>query len=163
MFYGSLKLSTVFAECAYYRFLFWSGMATPPPQNRINSQHTTFSVNVSTKNGIRLDHAPFNKFTADISNPVSYQQSQTLGQSMRKQLIQAFTFVSARDKDNGINLGVFELPAIKSKQPNDMQHWSCILTAEAVTFLSTYNRDMAFSFKIDDFLVDSRLPQPACF
>ncbi len=162
MFYGSLKLSTVFAECAYYRFVFWSGMATPP-QNRINSQHTTFSVTVSTKKGIRLEQVPFRKYTADISNPVSYQQSQALGQDMREQHVEAFTFVSARDKNSGINLGVFDLSAITSTQPNDMQHWSCILTAEAVTFLSTYNRDMVFNFNMEDFFIDKKFPQPACF
>jgi hypothetical protein len=30
LFYGALKTATVLAEAAYYRFLFWYGMVTPP-------------------------------------------------------------------------------------------------------------------------------------
>ena len=31
LFYGARSASTALAESAYYRFVFWSGMATPPP------------------------------------------------------------------------------------------------------------------------------------
>ncbi len=44
IFYGSLTLDTTLAECAFYRFVFWTGMTERPPGNRIVSQHTVFSA-----------------------------------------------------------------------------------------------------------------------
>jgi len=43
LFYGARSVGTTLAECAYYRFVFWSGMATPPPQP-LNTSHTMFNA-----------------------------------------------------------------------------------------------------------------------
>ncbi|MCC3263614.1 RES family NAD+ phosphorylase, partial [Paenibacillus polymyxa] len=37
LFYAALRLETAMAEAAYYRFVLWEGMASPPPSGRILS------------------------------------------------------------------------------------------------------------------------------
>ena len=39
LFCGARVLETVLAEAAYYRFVFWTGMATPPASRRLVTQH----------------------------------------------------------------------------------------------------------------------------
>ena len=41
LFYASMDLRTCLQECAYYRFIFWYDMASPPP-NPVTTQHTVF-------------------------------------------------------------------------------------------------------------------------
>ena len=55
IYYGSLAIGTALAECAYYRFVFWSGMAVPPPGARLTTAHTTFEVHVAAARGVALD------------------------------------------------------------------------------------------------------------
>lgn len=42
LLYGARRLPTVLAEAAYYRFVFWIGMTTPPPAGQLLTQHSVF-------------------------------------------------------------------------------------------------------------------------
>jgi hypothetical protein len=162
IYYGSLTIDTALAECAYYRFVFWSGMAVPPPGARLTTAHTTFEVQVAAARGIALDAKPFNQHTAVISDPAQYGASQQLGSTMREAGVEAFTFHSARDAEAGSNIGVFTLSAIQSRKPVNLRQWICTTTGEAVSFIEVHANRQPYSFSLSGFLVNSILPVPAC-
>lgn len=162
IFYGSLALETTLAECAYYRFVFWSGMSVPPPSERIITEHTTFAVKIASTRAVTLEQPPFDQFSQAISDPQSYSDSQILGERMRSADVQAFTYCSARDRQEGINIGLFTIDAIKSKKPTRNQQWICTLNAEQVDFLKVHSRSKGHAFTRDQFMIDRELPSPAC-
>lgn len=162
IYYGSLAIGTALAECAYYRFVFWSGMAVPPPGARLTTAHTTFEVHVAAARGVALDETPFDQYTSAISDPLQYGASQLLGTAMREAGVEVFTFYSARDADGGKNIGVFTLSAIQSRKPANLRQWICTTTAEAVSFIEVHTNRQPYSFSLNTFLVDGRLPAPAC-
>ena len=160
IFYASLSINTTLAECAYYRFVFWSGMAIPPPGARLTTGHTTFAIRATTTNGIALDAAPFNQHAAAISDPLQYGASQLLGSAMREAGVEAFIFYSARDA--GRNIGVFTLSAIQSRKPVNLRQWICTTTAETVSFIEVHANQQPYSFPLSAFWVNGALPVPAC-
>lgn len=159
LFYAALDTHTVLCEAAYYRFLFWYGMAIPPPR-KLDTQHTLFGVRYRTDLGLRLQDAPFSEQRAALTNPANYQESQTLGSLMRAQGIQAFEFISARDSDGGINIGLFTPLALADKQPIFQAAWLCELNGTHVRFREGHTKTL-FEFSLDVFLINGALPQPA--
>ena len=162
IFYGSLDDGTAMAECAYYRFVFLSGMAVPLPVDRLTTEHSSFEVKFDTAHGIALETAPFDVYAAQISDPTRYETSQSLGAAMRNADVEAFTYLSARFKD-GINAGAFVLNAIKSRRPERLQQWVCTTTMNNVAFIRLHGREeQPFNYPLKQFLVNGELPVPAC-
>jgi hypothetical protein len=161
IFYGSHTVDTTLAECAYYRFVFWTGMAEPPPAQRIVSQHTVFSASYRTRAGVKLQQTPFAAFEQDISNPARYSESQQLGTELRKQGVEACEYVSARDTGKGINVALFAPTALaRPYAPRDRQAWTCTTKPDSVTFFEFTDR-IVKSFAYADFLVAGVFPVPA--
>lgn len=160
VFYASLDLRTAFAECAYYRLVFLSGMETPPAGDALVTQHTSFQVEVRTKRGVHLDRAPFDAHAASLASRVSYAATQRLGDRMRDAQVEAFVYVSARAAAGGRNIGAFEAGAIASREPRAMRAWSCFTTHAEVSFLAAHVPER-FAFARRDFLVNGKLPAPA--
>ncbi len=161
IFYGSLAVRTALAECAYYRLLFWHGMTAPPPRNRLDTEHTSFTVRVKTRRGIRLEEPPFDRFRQIIAHPADYRATQRLGEAMYEEGVEAFSYPSARDPAGGINLAVFRLAAIASRKPADNTQWLCTTRADEVSFVAAHSREARYRFPLETFLHDGRLPQPA--
>jgi len=160
IFYASLKVSTALAECAYYRFVFLHGMATPLP-NPVQNHYHSFAVSVSTHAGVQLDEQPFAPFEASISHPSHYQVAQALGADMRAANVTAFSYVSARAADRGLNIGVFDPDAISSRTPKMLADWACYTDAGSVKFTRPFQQSgaaMSYHFARDDFLVDGEWP-----
>ena len=161
IFYASKNIEAAFAELAYYRFVYYDGMLTAPKKKQKVTQHTSFSVRVRTQYGVKLDVLPFEQYKHQISNPASYHVSQKLGHDMRDQDVEIFSYFSARAK-NEINFGIFNCQAIKQTVPTNLHHWSCITKESNVTIRSLNDRWCNYSFEIDSFLVNGKLPSPAC-
>lgn len=159
LFYGSLDIKTVLAEAAYYRFVFWAGMATPPT-GKLDTQHTLFGVAYRTHAGLRLQHPPFAQHRDALQHPSDYRASQTLGAKMRTAGVEAFAFPSARAPDGGINLALFTPLAFAKPAPDSQEPWLCELTGERVKFHTAYGKAI-HDFPIAAFLVSGKLPQPA--
>lgn len=159
LFYGSLETPTVLAEAAYYRFVFWSGMATPPAA-KIDTQHTLFAAAYRTARGLRLQAPPFAAYREAISSPSAYRASQALGSEMRAAGIEAFEFISARDAAGGINLALFTPCALAGETPILQAPWLCELTAEAVRFRAPHSKAV-YHFPYTMFLVEGTFPMPA--
>lgn len=162
IFYASVALETALAECAYYRFVFLSGLTVPLPNAKLTTEHTSFQVRVDTGHGLALDKEPFVTFAKDISDPARYETTQSLGAAMREAGVEAFTYSSARDLQGGTNLGVFALKAIKNRRPERMRQWICTTSVDTVSFIEVHTTDQPFSFSCETFHRIGVLPVPAC-
>lgn len=162
IFYGSLTETTALAECAYYRYVFLAGLSIPLPSERLNTEHTTFEVQVETAYGLNLDATPFDAHSHTISDPLSYAASQLLGVAMRAAGVAAFSYRSARDFQTGINFGALTHTAIKSLQPEQSKQWLCTTTSNKVSFIEVHANKQPHSFSLENYLIQGRLPIPAC-
>ncbi|MGB4074113.1 RES family NAD+ phosphorylase [Pseudomonas sp.] len=161
LFYGALRIETAMAEAAYYRFLLWDGMASPPPSGRILSEHCTFEARYQVERGIQLQRAPFASFQAQLCHASAYQDTQALGVAMRGAGVEAFEYRSARCPLGGNNVALFVPEALAEKRPRNLLSWLCETTAEYVAFKSAQVPDTPRVFRVQDYLLDERLPRPA--
>ena len=159
LFYAARTRDTVLAESAYYRFVFWSGMAVAPPVP-LDTWHTLFSVAVGTSRGLQLQHAPFEAHAAALLDRRYYGATQALGSAMRDAGIAAFEYRSARDPRQGLNVALFTPGALGATKPDILDEWLCQTTAERVSYYSRPGAGVR-EFSIDTFLVDGELPLPA--
>lgn len=160
IFYGSVSLATALAETAYYRFLFWSGMSSPPKAHKFKTQHTIFGVTYRTAGGILLQNEPFaSECGIQLQNPQDYSFSQNLGNAMREGDIEAFEFVSARDLEQGINVALFTPRALSCRQPQSKRESLCETSPDTVSFSARPGK--LFQFHLEQFLIEGALPQPA--
>jgi hypothetical protein len=156
LFYGSAETSTVLAEAAYYRFLFWYGMSEPPAK-KIDTQHTLFAAGYRSDNGVRLQSPPFDAHRALLTDPADYSATQALGTTMREVGIEVFEFVSARDPAQGLNVALFTPAAFTRRQPIMQSAWLCELAAAEVHFREAHSH-VTHGFPLGMFLVEGGLP-----
>lgn len=162
LWYGSLAIDTVLAEKAYYQFNFLR--ASKADFDIVEVPLTLFSVEIKTERGIRLTGKPFKNYTQSISSPISYEESQALGASMRQAHIEAFNYQSARDVSKGINMGVFSPKAFTNTKPNSQsfQSWQCIASNSLVEFVRSSSLvQESYRFLLDTFLINGDLLFPA--
>jgi len=159
LFYGSVSHATVLAEAAYYRFVFWSGMATPPSEKYV-TQHTLFGAEYRTAHGINLRQPPFTRHQKQLSNPNDYSVSQQLGAALRAASIEAFEYQSARDPARGSNIALLTPGAFSRPAPTSFESWLCETSGEYVRFYARQGEGV-HDFPLKLFLVEAKLPQPA--
>jgi len=159
LFYGARTVTTLLAEGAYYRFVFWTGMETAP-KGSLNTRHTVFSATIRTERGLRLQDPPFEEYAAALGDRSSYADTQALGTAMRESGIEGFEFTSARDAERGINVGLFSPTALASDRPTSITEWLCETRSEVVRYYSRAVGDLR-EFRLDHFTVDGSLPSPA--
>ena len=160
LLYGSHTVATALAESGYYRFLFWLGMSVPPPSGKFVTQHTVFGVAYKTDQGLKLQNEPFSEYEADLTHPGSYAITQKLGTAMRDFGIEAFEYLSARDKKRSTNAALFTPLALVGTRPLFQQPWLCELNSQRVSFYSSAS-ETVYQFPLDDFLIKGVFPQPA--
>lgn len=160
LFYGSLSATALLSEAAYYRFVFWTGMSSPPPSGKFDTQHNVFTVDYRTEQGLRLYAPPFARFVTLLTSRDNYEATQQLGREMRAAGIECFEYRSARDAAGGVNVALYTPRALASARPKHITSWLTETCAEAVTFSERGSRDVA-TFPIEQFLVAGSLPLPA--
>ncbi len=160
IWYGSIERRTAFAEIAYYRFVFLEG--TRGDMGTVETALTAFTARARTARGIDLVAPPFDVSHRVISSPTSYSSSQALGSAMREAGVEAFRYPSARDRDQGINVGVFIPGVFGRAKPQSFETWHCAASRERVdiTQADYFKRDR-FAFPRTQFLVKGILPAPA--
>jgi hypothetical protein len=159
LFYAARTADTVLAESAYYRFVFWSGMAVPPSAP-LDTRHTLFSAAIGTSSGLQLQHPPFEAHAAALLDRRHYGATQVLGSAMRDAGIEAFEYRSARDPQQGLNVALFTPAALGSRRPDMLDEWLCQTRAGHVTYYSRHSGGVR-DFLLESFLVDGELPLPA--
>jgi hypothetical protein len=159
LFYASRSTDTCLAESAYYRCVFWAGMATPPPAP-LDTRHTLFAVALNAAWGLQLQHAPFAEFAASLTDRRDYRATQSLGTALREAGIEAFEYTSARDPAAGINVALFTSAALGADKPTILDEWLCSTSADTVTYYSRTGGGFR-EFPQHTFFVDGTLPLPA--
>lgn len=159
LFYGSMSHATVLAEAAYYRFIFWHGMAIAPA-GRYVTQHTLFGAAYQTQRGLKLQVPPFASQRDALTDPNDYRQTQQLGSALRADGIEAFEFESARDPDHGINVALFSPAALAQAAPTFLEAWLCETSGTEVRFYAHHGAGI-YDFPVGLFQVAGKLPQPA--
>lgn len=129
IWYGSMTLDTAFAEVAYYRYVFLAG--TSAKLTPLTVELSAFRADVSTKKGVDLVRAPYEKDAAKIFSRTTYAHSQPLGAELRAAGCEAFLFTSARDKKKGTNVGLLE-PCFSKPSPFDLKTYLCTTTDDWV-------------------------------
>ena len=160
LFYGAHDLATVLAEAAYYRFVFWSGMRTPPPSSKFVTQHTVFTAQYKTETGLQLQNPPFINYQQQLTDPSDYIATQQLGSAMRNHGVTGFEYHSARDPDSGINVALFAPEPLITKLPLYQHAWLCETNAHIVRFSQSTDHSI-YQFDIASFLIDGQLPHLA--
>ncbi len=161
LFYGALRLETAMAEAAYYRFVLWTGMASPPPSGRIHSEHSSFEARYQTSRGIQLQRPPFASEQTALCHRSDYGASQALGSAMRAAGVEAFEYRSARCPQGGLNVALFVPSALAEKRPRNLLPWLCETTAEHVAFKNAQVPDQPRLFPLQAFMHEGQLPLPA--
>lgn len=160
LFYGAQRATTALAEAAYYRFVFWSAMAEPPPGGRLRTQHSVFRARYRGERGVRLHQPPCAAHEAVLRAPADYRATQALGSALREAGVGAIEYLSARDPGRGVNVALFGPEALASRAPLGLTPWLCETSAEEVRFAGADGPGLV-RFPLADFLVDGRLPLPA--
>jgi hypothetical protein len=160
IFYGSKALSTVLAETAYYRLVFWTAMAVPPPGGRLLTQHTLLGARYRSERGLRLQASPFDRFESVLTDPFEYGPTQRLGSDLRSAGIQAFEYLSARTARRALNVALLDPVVLASRKAQTRGQWLCETRADRVSFSAAADASVEH-FPIDRVLVDGRLPRPA--
>lgn len=158
LFYAAKTIKTTLAEAAYYRGVYWHSMSEPPPR-QINTEHSLFSVGYQSDCGLRLQHQPFSEHVAALTHPNDYRATQALGKDMRNAGIKAFEYVSARDTDHGICVGLFELTALNNRAPVSQEIYFCDLSSTEALFKPREGRTL-YRYALADFELDGAFPAP---
>jgi hypothetical protein len=160
IWYGSLERRAAFAEVAYYRLLFLEG--THASLGIVTTPLTAFRATLRTTCGVELDLPPFDAYRSAIASPVSYSETQPLGDAMRSAGVEAFRFPSARDAEGGVNVGAFTPAVFGRTKPTSLESWHCAAARERVDVTrGDYFTRETFAFAREQFLVEGRLPSPA--
>lgn len=160
LWYGSETQRAAFSEVAFYRLLFLEGTAAD--LGAVTTQLTAFTVRVRTTRGVDLTLPPFEAHRRAIVSPTRYAATQALGTAMRDAGVELFRFPSARDREGGINVGVFTPSVFGTAKPRGFETWDCTATRERVELAKRdyFTRD-DLVFGRGEFLVAGVLPSPA--
>lgn len=141
LFYASFELDTAIAEKAFHRFNLLRASEGNVGERSI--LYTAFKVNFNIKYGIDLSKPPFLEYREQISSPISYLESQSLGKAMRDDGVEACISHSARDKENGKNINVFSPKALgeNSELEKTFKFISCRFSKDSVEFYFDQNFD----------------------
>lgn len=159
LFYGGLGHVTTFAECAYYRLVFFFDMNAPPVA--LSSRHTLFEINYQTEKGIRLHRSRFDKYRDELISRSNYTVTQGMGEIMRTAGVCAFEFPSARDNTGGNNLALIQPSALTSTRPQHSTSWLCTTNHDQVAFSYRGQPAKMHTFATHSFFDDGVFPRPA--
>ena len=159
LFYAARALPTVLAETAYYRLVFWQGMAAPPPR-MLRTQHTLFAVRIKARRAFRLHEPPFDAYHAQLASPADYSVTQALGTALRAAGAEAIEYRSARDADSGLNVALYTPAAFAHPKPSFRDEWFCETTADRVSFRARTAVGV-HTLPLTQFTIDGVLPMPA--
>lgn len=159
LFYGARTVTTVLAESAYYRLVFWQGMNAPPPAP-LRTQHTLFGARLRARRGYSLQLPPFDAYRAELASRDDYRSTQQLGRALRGAGADAIEYISARDADAGLNVALFTPKAFAQPRPTFKEEWLCETRPEAVSFYARGDAGLR-TFPLSQFTIGERLPMPA--
>lgn len=164
IFYGSKTVSTVLAEAAYYRLLFFRDI-DPAPSHPVTSYHNIFSAKYRADPGIRLQHSSWEADWPALTHPSDYRYCQNLGRQLRQAGVAGLEAPSARAiqaglvalpplNSEGINVALFEPGALLKRAPAQEADVTAETGSEEAVFLvKAGDRTETRTFTLDQFRV----------
>ena len=128
--YASRELFTAMTEAAVYLWLFRGGPAEPGPLRQIEDSRTALRFNLAHPESSDLTRPALKRYRKRISDPGSYEFSQSLGDALRDAGAGMIWFRSARAGD-GINCAVLDPKAINRRSRPRQEQWQFVLDASA--------------------------------
>lgn len=122
IFYGASTLATAFAETSVYFWLFQSGPTHRGAVETVVDQRTAFSVRLSSTKALDLARLSEIIPVDALSNPSSWEYSQTVGNHLRAIGAEFFWYPSAR-LAGGRNIAVISPKAFASPEPDQQMSW----------------------------------------
>lgn len=159
LFYASRGRPTLLAEAAYYRFVFWQGMKSPPSRS-LRTQHTLFGVRIHGWRAYCLHRPPFDSHRTELASPPDYGDTQSLGSAMRSAGANAIEYHSARDLEGGLNVAFYTLAAFAEPRPSFREEWLCETAANRVSFRARGVLGV-HTLPLEQFTESGALPMPA--
>ncbi len=156
IFYGSLEIETALCEVAYMRFKFLSDSEADLRPSTI--RHTSFAVSVNTTNGLNLTTPEWHEQKHEISSPVTYKFSQSIGKQARESEIEVLLYYSARTIKDEVNAAIFSPEVFIGKRIKHMQHWDAYVDYHNITFMKDASKDK-FIFSLEQYLINKALPR----
>lgn len=160
LFYAGCSPATTLAESAFYRLIFLDSIDGVTKEDKIRSEHTLFSVDYQSSNGVKLHASPFNQYHTELTHPTDYSLAQQLGSDMRAAGVTAFEYESARDSNSGLCVALFDTSSFCQKVPTCMTQWFCETSLRGVSF-KQLDAGNVVHFSRDSFLINGTLPLPA--
>ncbi|MCU7934510.1 MAG: RES family NAD+ phosphorylase [Candidatus Thiodiazotropha sp. (ex Dulcina madagascariensis)] len=158
LFYGGTSEYVTLCESAFYRFFFYYDMEEAPRHNALQSQHTLFGFQYQTNVGVKLQDSPFYAYDEVLRDLVNYTTTQALGTAMREHGVKGFEYCSARDRDGGINVALYDASPLTSTQPQNKRSCLCQVDRQEVVF--SIEREIT-RFTLEQFEINGSLPRPA--
>lgn len=158
-FYASEEQATCLAEAAFYRFVFFDGMATPFAHT-VRSEHQLFAVTAQTECASDMTTVNEPHALNELTSESSYAFTQTVGKCLREGGTQLIRYYSARC-DAGINVAIDSPAVIVSAVPEHITPVQCEVVADAKVLRFSLPKQFPVTFRIEQFLVAGRLPYPA--
>lgn len=150
IFYASEAEGTAIAETAYWRLRFY--LRSPgflPPS--ATTEHTSFTVKVSTSRAIDLTHGAFAADVALWTDPDDYTACQDLGHAAREAGVLVIRTRSTRDPALGHNVVVLTPEAFAAAQPTIRRTWHLRFEGGRLTALAAFPSEDRFVFTGADF------------
>lgn len=146
--YLSETLLALEAEAAFYAYLFYSDMVTPP-NSALRRQYTVISVLVDTH--LMVD-ASLLAESESLSDPASWHQSQRFGERVREQGGEVIRYASARvnqqeqDQNRECNLAVISPSAIAGNgEPEACGSYVSLTDREGVRMQGVFGKTRYFA------------------
>jgi hypothetical protein len=150
IFYASERESTAIAETAYWRLRFFARSPgfTPPTTT---TEHSSFSVGVSSALVIDLTRVPFAALERSWTDPDNYTACQDLATAAREADTHVIRTFSARDATRGCNLVVLNPVAFAESRPKPGKTWHLRYEEGQLVALAALPSNQRFAFSAEGF------------
>ena len=156
--YSSLELETAMTESSVYLWLFRGGLADPGPLEVIRAGRTAIRVQLDSDHSVDLTRQASPQINAQLSDPASYEASQALGDTLRREAVALIVFESAR-RPGATNCAALSPGAVVADQDPAQVHWHLQLNRDTCWWGRGGNP--GFEVRFTDVSVDGRIPHPA--
>jgi hypothetical protein len=127
VFYAAERERTALAEVTFWRLMFYAeSPETPWPLNP--AEMTAFSVTFETAALLDLTQEPYSITPERWSDPVDYENTQTLAEKAFEAGAEAIRSVSVRDPDKGMNITIMRCAAFRDTSPLETRTWRLTLS-----------------------------------
>ena len=153
--YASERVETAVAETAFYKALFFEESPdTPVPVN--SSEHTAFSINYKTDNGLDLTKPPFDVNESRWGDLINYEACQKMADTCREASIELIRSFSVRCLYRGVNISLISWKALQSKKPESLQTWKLTMKKDEIIAVCEFPKK-EISFPRSHFEKDPRI------